>query len=89
MNCVVYKGDKSPDKYLFVREDTKVSDIPKALLHLMGELQVVTSLNISIDTKLAQACAATVICSLNTQGFYLQMPKQKNCATLDSESIGS
>ena len=89
MNCVVYKGNKSPDKYLFVREDTDVSDIPKTLLHLMGELQVVTSLNISINTKLAQACAATVICSLKTQGFYLQMPKQNSSAKPDSESIGS
>ena len=89
MNCVVYKGDKSPDKYLFVREDIDLSDIPKELLHLMGDLQVVTSLNISIDKKLAQACATTVICSLKTQGFYLQMPKQQNSAKLDGKSIDS
>ncbi len=88
MKCVVYKGVKSPDRYLFVREDIAFSDMPETLLDLMGELQVVISLDIGINTKLAQASAATVMSSLKKQGFYLQLPKQKK-NKLGSESMGA
>ncbi len=74
MNCVIYKGAKKPDSYLYVEREGDFSRVPPTLLKMLGELQRVMSLELDSDRKLAQADAKKVIESLVQNGYFLQMP---------------
>jgi len=43
MKCVVYKGRKKYDTYLFVEQEDDFSRIPESLLTMLGELELVMS----------------------------------------------
>ena len=74
MKCVVYKGSRKPDAYLYIQRKGDFSQVPESLLDLMGSLQLVISLDLTADSTLAQARAEEVLQQLRDQGFYLQLP---------------
>ena len=74
MKCVVYKGSRSPDAYLFIQREGDLSQVPESLLNLMGTLQLAISLDLTADSTLAQACVEEVLQQLGDRGFYLQLP---------------
>jgi len=74
MHCVVYKGTRKPDTYLFVEHEDDFSRVPEPLLRLLGSLQRVMTLELSPDRTLAQADAREVRRLLRDQGYYLQLP---------------
>ena len=74
MKCVVYKGRRKPDAYLYIQHEGDFSQVPKSLLGLMGSLQLVISLNLTSDSTLAQAPVKEVLQQLRDRGFYLQLP---------------
>jgi len=80
MHCYVYKGDRKQDHYLYLGQkfdaDSLPKDFPSAILGLMGELSLVVEFELEASRKLPQAQAAQVISDINSQGFYLQLPKQ-------------
>jgi len=49
----------------------------------MGELALVTSFELSPDRHLAQADPKQVIADIDSQGFYLQMPRSDHFAEED------
>ena len=74
MKCVVYKGARKSDVYLFVKCDTDISEIPSDLLESLGTLEKVMNLELSADQTLARADPDTVRQQLRDKGFYLQLP---------------
>jgi len=74
VQCYIYKGSKNPEAYLFMINEDDFSDVPDALLGLMGELEQVLSLELDEHRKLANADTATVLRQLQNQGYYLQLP---------------
>jgi hypothetical protein len=74
VKCVVYKGSRKPDAYLYIQREGDFSQVPKSLLDLMGHLELVISLDVTADSTLAQACVAEVLQQLGDQGYYLQLP---------------
>lgn len=80
MYCYVYKGDKKDDHYLYLDyrfDHNKLpSELPAAILGLMGELSLVIEFELDLTRKLPQADAAQIISDIQSQGFYLQMPKK-------------
>ena len=74
MKCVVYKGSRKPDAYLYIQREGDFSQVPKPLLDLMGPLELVISLDVTADSTLAQARAEEVLQQLEDRGFYLQLP---------------
>ena len=74
MKCVIYKGSRKPDAYLYIQREGDFSQVPESLLDLMGSLQLVISLDVTADSTLAQARAKEVLQQLRDQGFYLQLP---------------
>ena len=82
MKCVVYKGARKPDAYLFVKCDSDISQVPSDLLEALGTLEKVMSLELSPDRKLARADPSTVWKQLHDKGFYLQLPPYKTKAPL-------
>lgn len=91
MQCYVYKGDKTDDRFLFLAQEydpqIPFDFLPKELLAMMGELALVVEFELESDRKLPQADAKQVISDLQEQGFYLQMPK-KDMAAEESAYFG-
>ena len=51
--------------------------MPEELLNNFGKLEFVMELALTEDKKLAKEDAKKVIESLNTKGFFIQLPPQK------------
>lgn len=86
MQCVIYKGSKKIDHYLYVEEEDDFSRVPQALLNMLGRLKRVISLELSARRQLAQADVNDVMQQLTEQGYYFQMPP-KTGEELLSQSI--
>ena len=74
MKCIVYKGSRKPDAYLFVPCEENLSLVPNSLLALMGTLQTAMTLELTNDSALAQTSGKQVLKQLKEQGFYFQLP---------------
>ena len=74
MKCVVYKGARKSNAYLFVKCDSDISQIPSDLLEALGTLEKVMNLELSPDQTLARAAPNTVRQQLRDKGYYLQLP---------------
>jgi len=75
MDCVIYKGQKQPDSYLYVRAgDEPLAGIPESLIRLLGRLEEVMRVELHAQLRLAQADVIRVMVDLEAQGYYLQMP---------------
>lgn len=61
--------------YLVNRDD--FSKVPEELLNNFGKLEFVMEIELTEDKKLAKEEAKKVIESLNTKGFFIQLPPQK------------
>ena len=82
MKCVVYKGARKSDAYLFVKFDSDIYQIPSDLLEALGTLEKVMNLELSPDQTLARADPDTVRQQLRDKGFYLQLPPAEAKSTL-------
>jgi uncharacterized protein len=76
MHCVIYKGRRKQDTYLYVEREGEFSRVPEALLAMLGDLDWVMALDLSERRSLAQADPEQVCRQLRDQGYYLQMPPQ-------------
>lgn len=76
MHCVIYKGNKKIDHYLYVESKDDFSRVPDALMKMLGKLELVMSLELSPDRTLAQVDINQVRHSLRDQGYFFQMPPQ-------------
>lgn len=74
MQCVIYKGDRRRDTYLYIEREDDFTRVPPALLNMLGALQQIMALELSEGRTLAQADVAQVRQLLAEQGYYLQMP---------------
>ncbi len=74
INCLVYKGRKEPDTYLYVDRKDECSKVPEELLNMMGELELVMELELVQGMKLARIEADIVLKHMEEQGYYLQLP---------------
>ena len=74
MKCVVYKGMCKQGTYLYVASAETLTELPKALLDQLGELQQVMDLDLTPQVNLAAADPATVMNGIESRGFYLQLP---------------
>ncbi|HEY9198865.1 MAG TPA: YcgL domain-containing protein [Gammaproteobacteria bacterium] len=76
MKCVIYKGNRKQDTYLYIEREEDFARVPEALLRMLGTLERVMSLELTEERTLAQADARQVRQLLVQQGYYLQMPPQ-------------
>jgi len=74
LSCVVYRGSRKADTYLFVERAGDFSRVPEALLAQLGELAQVLELELHPERRLARADVAVVMQALRENGFYLQLP---------------
>lgn len=74
MQCAVYKGRKKRDTYLFVEHEDDFTRVPETLLNMLGELELVMTLDLTGRRRLAQVDPQQVMQLLQSQGYYLQLP---------------
>jgi uncharacterized protein YcgL (UPF0745 family) len=74
MQCAIYKSNKKSDTYLFVEKEDKFDRVPPSLLDMLGDIELVMTLDLDKRDKLAQADLNDVKKSLAEQGYFLQLP---------------
>ncbi|MEI6132874.1 MAG: YcgL domain-containing protein [Methylococcales bacterium] len=77
MQSFIYKSLKKDYLYLYLVNRDDFSKVPEELLNNFGKLEFVMELALTEDKKLAKEDAKKVIESLNTKGFFIQLPPQK------------
>ncbi|MFN2339010.1 MAG: YcgL domain-containing protein [Gammaproteobacteria bacterium] len=82
MQCVIYKGRKKADTYLYLEREGDFSRVPPALLALLGPLEPVLTLELGPQRTLARADVDQVRAQLREQGYYLQMPPREGADDL-------
>lgn len=70
----IYRSPKEEGMYLYVKKEEGLSRVPEALLQKFGKPQQAMVLVLTAEKKLARVSAEKVIESLETQGYYLQLP---------------
>lgn len=76
LECAVYKSLKKDETYVFIPTTTSLSDLPDDLLKVLGQAELVMTLNLMPEKKMARGSAEVVMKSIEEQGFYLQMPEK-------------
>ncbi|MDG4553411.1 MAG: YcgL domain-containing protein [Candidatus Competibacter sp.] len=81
MQCAIYKSRKKQDTYLYVATKDDFSNIPDALLRLLGEPIHVMDLELHPERRLAQEDVTEVLRNLQERGWHLQAPRQDEWLT--------
>jgi uncharacterized protein YcgL (UPF0745 family) len=75
MIAYIYKSRTKDELYLYISKKDDFSQVPQTLYNSMGKEPVfVMEVELSPDRKLAREDVNTVIKSLETQGFHVQIP---------------
>lgn len=76
LECAVYKSLKKDETYVFIPTTASLSDLPEELLKVLGQAELVMTLELTPEKKMARGTAAEVMKSIEKQGFHLQMPEK-------------
>ena len=74
MLCFIYKSLKKEHLYLYVDKKDDFSKVPEALFNSFGKMEFVMDLELTPERKLAKEDVEKVIDSLETKGFFVQLP---------------
>ncbi|MDD1613956.1 MAG: YcgL domain-containing protein [Methylococcaceae bacterium] len=80
MQCFIYKSLKKDYLYLYIVNKDDFSKVPDALLNNFGKMEFVMDMELSPERKLAREDAGKVIENLKEQGFFVQLPPQRETA---------
>ena len=80
MQCFIYKSLKKDYLYLYIINKDDFSKVPDALLSNFGKMEFVMDIELSQERKLAKEDAGKIIDSLKEQGFFVQLPPQRETA---------
>ncbi|HWK52974.1 MAG TPA: YcgL domain-containing protein [Hyphomicrobiales bacterium] len=75
--CTVYRSSREPDMFLFVDRREGLTRVPGTLLERLGVTSEVMTLKLFPERRLARAKAPEVLQAIHEQGFYLQLPPDK------------
>ncbi len=74
IQCDIYKSAVCAQTYLYIKKGASLDDIPDGLRQMLGELTQFLSLELTVNSQLAQVTAKDVIRDIDKQGYFLQMP---------------
>lgn len=75
--CSIYRSPKKEGMYLYVDKAEDLSRVPESLLKVFGQPQFAMTLALKSERKLARVDVQEVMKSVQTHGFFLQMPPGK------------
>jgi uncharacterized protein len=70
----IYKGSRRAETYLYVAGEDAFERVPAELLEAMGALELVMTLELDEQRRLARVDAKDVLKSVTRVGYFLQMP---------------
>ena len=70
----VYRSPRKELTYIYLPQDSKLASLPDTLRESFGEPELVVSLLLTPDRKLARYSGEYVLSEIEQQGFFLQMP---------------
>lgn len=76
MLCVVYKGPRAPDWYLFVPGESALEDVPLSVRERFGPLEHVMDLTLTPERQLARISAKDLMRRLLHDGCFIQQPPE-------------
>jgi len=90
MICYVYRSNRKRDTYLYIQNEGDFSCLPETVLNVFGPPDFAMSFDLHPEKKLSQADARQVLNQLETEGFYLQLPRSDfDLAQVEQEIIQS
>ncbi|HHX82113.1 MAG TPA: YcgL domain-containing protein, partial [Pseudomonadaceae bacterium] len=75
--CTVYRCSREREMYVYVARSEGLARLPAELLEAAGTVSEVLTLRLSPERKLARARSADVLAAIAVQGYYLQLPPDK------------
>ena len=81
--CTIYRSPRIEGMYLYVDLKQDLAAVPEALLERFGKPALVMKLALESSRKLARVEVKKVLQSIDENGFYLQMPPEKENYLLD------
>lgn len=75
LECAVYKSVNKDEIYVFIPSTAALSDLPEELLKILGKAEMIMTLKLTPEKKMARGTAKEIMKSIKAQGFYLQMPE--------------
>ncbi len=77
MHCFNYKSLKKEYLYLYTIHKDNFSKVPNELLISFGKMEFVMDLYLTPERALAREDAGKIIKCLANEGFFVQLPNQK------------
>ena len=77
MKCSVYRSTKKSDTYVYVPKDNDIAELPEGLTKILGKIEHVLEVDLATRSSLANADIDQVVQSLNSQGYFIQLPKEE------------
>ena len=74
MKCEVYRSNRKAGTYLFVADAEDLGNLPDDLKARLEPLEWVMAIDLAERETLAATRPATVIDSIESRGFFLQLP---------------
>lgn len=74
--CYIYRCSAKQDMYIYLAKENDFESIDEGLKKKLGELRFAMTLDLDKGTKLAKENPETILNSLKTQGFHLQLPPE-------------
>ena len=75
MQCYIYRSSIKDGLYVYIADEDGLDKLPEPVLKQLGTPEFSMKLDLTPDRKLIQEDTKTVIESLKTQGFHIQMPR--------------
>lgn len=75
MQVFIFRSERKEGLYVYLKEKENLQSLPAPVLKQLGNATFTMEIELTADSKLGQEDAATVLGSLESQGFHLQMPR--------------
>ena len=80
----IYKSLKIDEMYIYLANKDDFSKVPEALLQRFGDPQFVMTIKLDKREKLARVDINVVRNAISDDGFFLQMPPNKNAPIIEN-----
>lgn len=75
MICYIYRSHRKRDTYLYLKDKDDFTCLPETVMQVFGPPEFSLSFDLHAGRQLAQADSQVVIEQLESEGFYLQLPR--------------
>lgn len=83
MQCFIYRSPRKPETFLFIPEKGDFSQLPEDLLRVFGEPEFSFEFPLTADRKMINGDAGEILERMEAQGFYLQLPVDRDARDND------